>query len=175
MGVVMKYLFYSLFLCLTLGSNSHATLPVLNSKETNTFIAMQEENKTEKQFILDSIETDRKISELTSSSGGDFAGQWEWRELSISYILKLEDGSVANLAVLWDSGGPNYQLMINRSSLNDMYSTFHLKPGDEIAFLPIHNGGMWTQALGNFVHFSLIRDGVTMGTYQGWFKVINSP
>lgn len=129
------------------------------------------EIETEKLFIVEAVENGRRnIQHLWDD--GDGSGRLYYDVLEIPYNITLTDGSEVNLTVTWASNwfAHGAALFINWSRLNTMRDTFYLEVGDQIEFSKPTKGyaSRWDETL---VYFTIYRDEVEVGTYQGWLSI----
>lgn len=128
---------------------------------------------SDKLIILEANE----VGERTIQNGW-YCDDWSHRAfavLEIQYDLSLSDGSQIELIATWASSGFAYgaPLFLTWSSLteiSELRDTFYLEAGDEIIFFEPPNENA-SKMVKNLVYFKIFREGVLVGTYQGWLSV----
>lgn len=142
--------------CFTVLTSLHSTDSGMSASYPMDNKMVADQSKEDKHYILESEETLREIQDHTEVTD---MGWRDWKELYITYDLLLENGSKLKLTA--SAAG-------NAESLEEMFNTFYLAPGDEIEFFAFPRETAWRSDLGLKIRFTLIRNGVFVGDYVGW-------
>lgn len=139
--------------------------PIVDHSANYNMLADQPKN--DKHYILQAIETNKEIEEHSEPTD---MGWRDWEELYITYDLKIDNGLELKLTISRDVGENvlSKNSVGKTASIEELFNTFYLDPGDEIEFFPNPWGTEWRVDKGQKIRFTLIRNGVVVGNYEGW-------